>query len=54
MTGAGFSGDQYWIVMGFLSVLVLLISPRGLWPALQGLGRLRHHTAAGKGRDLLP
>lgn len=37
MTAAGFSGDQYWIVMGFLSVLVLLVSPRGLWPALAGL-----------------
>lgn len=39
MTAAGFSGDQYWIVMGLLSVTVLLLSPRGLWPALAGLFR---------------
>lgn len=37
MSAAGLSGDQYWIVMGLLSVVVLLVSPRGLWPALAGL-----------------
>ncbi len=39
MTAAGFSGDQYWIVMGLLSVAVLLVSPRGLWPTLAGIFR---------------
>ena len=39
MTAAGFSGDQYWIVMGLLSVVVLLVSPRGLWPALAAIFR---------------
>lgn len=34
MTRAGWSGDQYWIVIGFVTVLTLLILPRGLWPAL--------------------
>ena len=37
MTRAGWSGDQYWIVIGLLSVVVLLLYPRGLWPALSDL-----------------
>ncbi|NIZ12337.1 branched-chain amino acid ABC transporter permease [Phaeobacter sp. HF9A] len=34
MTAAGYSGGQYWIVMGAAAVIVLLLAPRGLWPAL--------------------
>ncbi|MCZ8335192.1 MAG: branched-chain amino acid ABC transporter permease [Rhodobacteraceae bacterium] len=37
MTAYGFSGDQYWIVMGLISIVTLLFLPRGLWPALQAV-----------------
>lgn len=33
MTAYGFSGDQYWIVMGLIAMVTLLFLPRGLWPA---------------------
>ena len=34
MTAWGFSGDQYWIVMGLIAIVTLLFMPRGLWPAI--------------------
>lgn len=34
MTAYGFSGDQYWIVMGIIAMVTLLFMPRGLWPAI--------------------
>ncbi len=34
MTAYGFSGDQYWIVMGLIAMVTLLFMPRGLWPAI--------------------
>jgi branched-chain amino acid transport system permease protein len=37
MTAYGFSGDQYWIVMGVISIVTLLFLPRGLWPAIHDL-----------------
>ncbi len=37
MTNAGFSGGTYWIVIGGLAVVVLLVAPRGLWPAMLDL-----------------
>jgi branched-chain amino acid transport system permease protein len=37
MTAYGFSGDQYWIVMGLIAMVTLLFMPRGLWPAIHGL-----------------
>ncbi|RYH02650.1 branched-chain amino acid ABC transporter permease [Salipiger sp. IMCC34102] len=37
MTNAGYSGGTYWIVIGALAVVVLLVAPRGLWPAIQDL-----------------
>jgi branched-chain amino acid transport system permease protein len=37
MTAYGFSGDQYWIVMGVIAMVTLLFLPRGLWPAIHGL-----------------
>lgn len=50
MTAAGFSGGQYWIAMGMLAVVVLLIAPRGLWPAISPrIGTA--YTTIGKGRS---
>ena len=40
MTDAGFSGGSYWLVIGGLAVAVLLVAPRGLWPALVDLKTL--------------
>lgn len=37
MTAWGFSGGQYWIVMGALAIVTLLFMPRGLWPAIHDL-----------------
>lgn len=37
MTAYGFSGDQYWIVMGIIAMVTLLFMPRGLWPAIHAL-----------------
>jgi branched-chain amino acid transport system permease protein len=37
MTAYGFSGDQYWIVMGLIAMVTLLFMPRGLWPAIHDL-----------------
>lgn len=37
MTAWGFSGDQYWIVMGLIAMVTLLLLPRGLWPAIHDL-----------------
>ena len=37
MTAYGFSGDQYWIVMGVIGIVTLLFMPRGLWPAIHDL-----------------
>ncbi|MEQ5872220.1 branched-chain amino acid ABC transporter permease [Sagittula sp. NFXS13] len=37
MTNAGLSGGTYWIVIGSLAVVVLLVAPRGLWPAMLDL-----------------
>jgi ABC-type branched-subunit amino acid transport system permease subunit len=34
MTAYGFSGDQYWILMGLIAMVTLLFMPRGLWPAI--------------------
>ncbi|MCO6188596.1 branched-chain amino acid ABC transporter permease [Rhizobium sp. L1K21] len=34
MTANGYSGDQYWIIMGVLAIAVLLLLPQGIWPAL--------------------
>lgn len=37
MTAWGYSGDQYWIVMGAIAMVTLLFLPRGLWPAIHAL-----------------
>lgn len=37
MTAAGYSGDQYWIIMGGLAIAVLLLLPQGIWPAMTNL-----------------
>jgi branched-chain amino acid transport system permease protein len=37
MTAYGFSGDQYWIVMGLIAMVTLLFMPRGLWPAIHDI-----------------
>ncbi len=34
MTAAGYSGDQYWIIMGVSAIAVLLLQPQGIWPGL--------------------
>ncbi len=45
MTAWGFTGGQYWIVMGLLAVVVLLLAPRGLWPAIAARrGATQHAT----------
>lgn len=37
MTAAGYSGDQYWIIMGTIAIAVLLLLPEGIWPAVTNL-----------------
>jgi branched-chain amino acid transport system permease protein len=37
MTSTGFSGDQYWIVMGLMAIGVLLFMPQGVWPAITNI-----------------
>ncbi|MEJ2030817.1 MAG: branched-chain amino acid ABC transporter permease [Maritimibacter sp.] len=45
MNSAGFSGGTYWIVMGGLAVAVLLLAPRGLWPAFTQFLNARRQKA---------